>query len=124
MSQAELAERAKVTRPYITMLEAGKRGKPSLEVLGRLAVALGTSLAELTKETQMKALSDALRAGAEKEYEYRRGDIMVLDSSSGHMQCRKCNAVWWANLRPGGHYHRGSWTCHNCGANSKGTGRE
>ena len=56
----------------------------------------------------------------EKDYEYRRGHIEVLDSSTGSMRCRECLAVWMSNLRGGGHYHRGSWTCHNCGANSKG----
>ena len=55
-----------------------------------------------------------------KNYEYRRGSIEVLDSSSGAMRCRECGATWLANLRGGGKYYRGSWTCFNCGASSKG----
>lgn len=62
----------------------------------------------------------ATDSGTERGYEFRRGYIEVLDSSSGHMRCAKCGAVWWSNLRSGGKYHRGSWTCHSCGANSKG----
>jgi hypothetical protein len=55
-----------------------------------------------------------------RDYEYRRGHIEVITSSTGEMRCRECGAVWWSNLRRGGLYCRGSWTCHNCGANSKG----
>jgi hypothetical protein len=58
--------------------------------------------------------------GPEPDWEYRKGWIAVHNSSTGEMQCLNCNAVWWSNLRSGGYYCRGSWTCHNCGANSKG----
>ncbi len=59
---------------------------------------------------------------AERDYEYRRGHIEVLDSRSGLMQCRMCGTRWMANIRPmsNGRYYRGNWTCYNCGANSKG----
>ncbi len=40
MTQAQLAERAGVTREYITMLESGAKANPSLEVLKALAKAL------------------------------------------------------------------------------------
>lgn len=46
MSLAELAERAEVSRRYLTDAEAG-RANPSVLVLGRLAAALGLGLAEL-----------------------------------------------------------------------------
>ncbi len=58
---------------------------------------------------------------ATKDYEYRRGSIEVVDSRTGGMRCRECGSVWWSSLRHGGGYHRGSWTCHDCGANSKGS---
>jgi transcriptional regulator with XRE-family HTH domain len=46
-TQAEIAKAARVTKNYITMLEAGKRKNPSLPVLRRLAKALGVPVAEL-----------------------------------------------------------------------------
>jgi len=46
LTQADLARRAKVTRPYITMLEQWRRD-PSLKVLRRLAKALGVPTALL-----------------------------------------------------------------------------
>lgn len=48
MTQAELAAKAKVTRPYVTMIENGRK-EPSLAVLRRLAKALGVPVAELIK---------------------------------------------------------------------------
>jgi transcriptional regulator with XRE-family HTH domain len=47
LTQADLAKRAKVTRPYITMLESGARKAPSLPMLKRLAKALGVPVTEL-----------------------------------------------------------------------------
>jgi XRE family transcriptional regulator of biofilm formation len=47
LTQAELAKKAKVTRPYITMLESGVRKTPSLPMLQRLAKALGVPVTAL-----------------------------------------------------------------------------
>src|SRR5258708_35252013 len=44
MSQEQLAERADLHRTYVSDVEGGKRN-PSLASIGRLAKALGTSLA-------------------------------------------------------------------------------
>jgi transcriptional regulator with XRE-family HTH domain len=49
MSQRELAKLAKVTDPYITLLETGQRTNPSLTVLKRLAKALQVPITELVK---------------------------------------------------------------------------
>jgi len=46
-TQADLATKANVSRPYITMLEGGKRKTPSLAALQRLAKALGVPVTEL-----------------------------------------------------------------------------
>jgi transcriptional regulator with XRE-family HTH domain len=46
-TQRELAQRVKVTTPYITQLELGLRTNPSLPVLRRLAKALGVPVARL-----------------------------------------------------------------------------
>lgn len=47
LSQVALAEKAKVTGEYISMLESGARKNPSLPTLKRLAKALGVSVSEL-----------------------------------------------------------------------------
>jgi len=47
MTQVELAKKAKVTQPYLAQLEAGTRKNPSLEILKRLARALGVPVGEL-----------------------------------------------------------------------------
>ncbi len=47
LTQEELAKKAKVTRPYLTMLETGARKNPSLAILKRLAKALGVPVTEL-----------------------------------------------------------------------------
>jgi transcriptional regulator with XRE-family HTH domain len=46
MSQAELAKRAKLTRVYVTRLEAGQQD-PSLSTINALAKALGVPVTEL-----------------------------------------------------------------------------
>ena len=47
LTMAELAKKADVTDAYIAQLETGKKGNPSLEVLKRLARALGVPVTEL-----------------------------------------------------------------------------
>jgi transcriptional regulator with XRE-family HTH domain len=46
MSQAALAERAHLTRAYVTRLEAGRQD-PSLSTINALARALGVPMTEL-----------------------------------------------------------------------------
>jgi transcriptional regulator with XRE-family HTH domain len=47
LKRIDLARAAKVTRAYITQLETGERKNPSLDVLKRLARALGVPMTEL-----------------------------------------------------------------------------
>jgi XRE family transcriptional regulator of biofilm formation len=47
LTQVELAKRAKVTQTYIAKLESGDKKNPSLEILQRLAKALGVPVTEL-----------------------------------------------------------------------------
>ena len=47
LNQVELAKKAKVTTAYLSQLEAGKKKNPSLDVLQRLAKALGVAVTEL-----------------------------------------------------------------------------
>ena len=49
LTQVELAEKAGVTQSYLARLEAGERENPSLDVLKRLAEALGVPLSKLLK---------------------------------------------------------------------------
>ena len=46
MSQADLAKRAKLTRVYVTRLEAGRQD-PSLSTINALARALGVAVTAL-----------------------------------------------------------------------------
>ena len=46
-SQAKLATVAKVTGAYVAQIETGKKKNPSLDVLKRLARALGVPVTEL-----------------------------------------------------------------------------
>jgi transcriptional regulator with XRE-family HTH domain len=47
MTQRDLAAKAKVTPGYIAQLEMGMRKNPSLDVLKRIAKALGVPVTEL-----------------------------------------------------------------------------
>jgi len=49
MTQQELADEAKVTRQYITMLEGGKN-TPSIPTIERIAAALDVSVSALLDE--------------------------------------------------------------------------
>jgi transcriptional regulator with XRE-family HTH domain len=51
LSQGELADRAEINRTYLSQLENG-RSSPTLEVLERIARALGVETAELISEAQ------------------------------------------------------------------------
>ena len=45
--QIDLAKRAKVTNIYLSQLETGKKRNPSLDVLKKVAKALGVPVTEL-----------------------------------------------------------------------------
>ena len=47
LTQVQLAKKVRVTQPYIAKLEAGDKANPSLDVLKRLARALGVPLTDL-----------------------------------------------------------------------------
>ena len=47
LTQTELASRVGVTAAYISMLESGAKGNPTLGIVRRLTKALGVSVAEL-----------------------------------------------------------------------------
>lgn len=47
LSQRDLAKKARVTQAYIALLEGGEKKNPSLDVLTRIAKALGVPVGEL-----------------------------------------------------------------------------
>lgn len=47
LTQVELAAKARITQPYLAQLESGVRLNPSLDVLKRLAEALGVAVRDL-----------------------------------------------------------------------------
>jgi transcriptional regulator with XRE-family HTH domain len=65
MTQAELAKKAKVTETYIGRLEAG-RAAPGVDLVGRLAEALGTTIAGLLPATDPPDTAEVLRTQARK----------------------------------------------------------
>ncbi|HLF89597.1 MAG TPA: helix-turn-helix transcriptional regulator [Anaerolineales bacterium] len=52
ISQGELAERAGISRNYVSLIERGEASNLSINVLNNLAAALGVTPAELTGEVQ------------------------------------------------------------------------
>ena len=52
ISQGELAERAGISRNYVSLIERGEVSNLSINVLNHLATALGITPAELTGEAQ------------------------------------------------------------------------
>ena len=47
LTQVQLATKAKVTQAYVAKLESGDKTNPSLEILKRLAKALGVAVTKL-----------------------------------------------------------------------------
>ena len=47
LTQVQLATKAKVTQAYVAKLERGDKTNPSLEILKRLAKALGVAVTKL-----------------------------------------------------------------------------
>lgn len=53
ISQEQLADRAGLHRTYVSLIERGKR-TASIEVVRRVALALGVSMAELIEATEKR----------------------------------------------------------------------
>jgi len=49
ITQEQLARRAKVARSYVAPIESGRKKNPSLDIVKRLARALGVSVGGLLK---------------------------------------------------------------------------
>ena len=71
LSQEELAHRARVHQTYLSGVEGGKRN-PSIDVLGRVAAALGADIEELFRRRSTKTDSSGASLkvrGARKKVE-------------------------------------------------------
>ncbi len=67
-SQTELAEKAGISRTYLSLIERGEARNISFSILRQLALALGSSPAALTGETEGEVvLSPSLRQFALEE---------------------------------------------------------
>lgn len=58
LSQPELAERARVTQSFISMLEGGKRQRVGSDILARIADATGTTVEALLSEAPPRDLTE------------------------------------------------------------------
>jgi transcriptional regulator with XRE-family HTH domain len=47
LTQAQLAERAGISQPYLSQLEAGTKGRPAVQIVQTLAKALGVKIDDL-----------------------------------------------------------------------------
>ncbi|MBX9584066.1 MAG: helix-turn-helix transcriptional regulator [Gemmataceae bacterium] len=65
MTQADLAEAAKVTETYVTKLEAG-RAAPGIDLVNRLAKGLSTTVADLLPQDEPPDPAEVLRKQAKK----------------------------------------------------------
>jgi transcriptional regulator with XRE-family HTH domain len=68
MTQADLAERAQVTVTYIGRLEGGGAA-PGIDLVKRLATALGTTMADLLPAEAPKDSAGVLKAQAKRLFE-------------------------------------------------------
>ncbi len=59
ITQPDLAKKAGVSKGYIHTLEAGVMKNPSLDVLGKIATALDTTIAELIGQPRTEAVPQA-----------------------------------------------------------------
>lgn len=49
MTQLELAKKARVSQPYLSQLEAAGKANPSVDLVARIAKALGVALEDLLR---------------------------------------------------------------------------
>ena len=68
MTQAQLAEQAEVTLSYITRLESGSSA-PGIDLVARLAAALGTTVADLLPTDPTPDDLEVLRRQAKKLFD-------------------------------------------------------
>jgi len=101
LSMSEIARRARISKAYLSQLEHGESSQPSYDVLGRLAVALGSSPDYLAGGSsghalEPSALPASLRAFADQS-SLPEADVSML----AHIHYRgklPQNAEDWAHI--------------------------
>ena len=87
LSQADLADRAGVSRYTIVRLESGDYTNPGLDLLGKIAGALGVGVHELLAPIQLDTPSDAelQRRAAASQTEFVDADVLLaaIDEADG-----------------------------------------
>jgi transcriptional regulator with XRE-family HTH domain len=93
MTLEDVAETAGVSKGYLSQLENGKETNPTVDVLGRIAKALDTTIAALlgTKKTRARLeLPDTLPPGLEELVREYKDEGHPLDDAT---------VAWLANAR-------------------------
>jgi transcriptional regulator with XRE-family HTH domain len=87
LSQADLADRAGVSRYTIVRLESGDYTNPGLELLGKIAGALGVGVHDLLAPFELDTPSDAelQRRAAAPQSEFVDADVLLaaIDEADG-----------------------------------------
>jgi transcriptional regulator with XRE-family HTH domain len=87
LSQADLADRAGVSRYTIVRLESGDYANPGLELLGKIAGALGVGVHDLLAPIELDTPSDAelQRRAVAPQSEFIDADVLlaVIDEADG-----------------------------------------
>jgi transcriptional regulator with XRE-family HTH domain len=87
LSQADLADRAGVSRYTIVRLESGDYTNPGLDLLGKIAGALGVGVHELLAPIQLDTPSDAElhRRAAAPQSEFIDAEVLLaaIDEADG-----------------------------------------
>jgi transcriptional regulator with XRE-family HTH domain len=102
-TQAELARKVRVTRPYVTMLESGARKTAPLAMLKRLARALEVPMTVLTEGRMVSRLGEDPLA----PFGFQKGDRVAPRRADGSADLRYAGVVTdgicWYQL-PAGSY--------------------
>ena len=95
LSQAALAERAGISRPTVARIELGE-GDPKLDVLSRIATALGVTFSELVADRGDETADDdelARRAAQGREENIDAWTLLqAVDEAAGHQPERYSRA--------------------------------
>ena len=79
-SSGDLARESGVSRAYLWQLETGGKDRPSLEILEKLARALGVALSEITGPDANRKTDERLPPGLKVFLDKRRSELGITES--------------------------------------------